>query len=129
MQASLSTRRIDAIWLNGVVGPFSSVSIHRRDALENRGMVGKRSFFNPLLPPVGRFGTREKKHYPNWILGVQSLGQHIGAQLFRLLPARFRRGDHDASASASLYQKPLPEMARSTRRQGWGKQDAGAEES
>ena len=129
MQASLSTRRIDAIWLNGVVGPFSSVSIHRRHALENRGMVGKRSFFNPLLPPMGRFGTREEKHYPNWVLGVQPLGQHIGAKLFRLLPARFRRGDHDASASASLYQKPLPEMARSTRRQGCGKQDADAEES
>lgn len=129
MQASLSTRQIDAIWLNGVVGPFSSVSIHRRDALENRGMVGKRSFFNPLLPPMGRFGTREKKHHPNWVLGVQPHGQHISAKLFRLLPARFRRGDHDASASASLYQKPLPEMARSTRRQGCGKQDAGAEES
>ena len=126
MQASLSTRRIDAICLNGVVGPFSSVSIHRRDALENRGMVGKRSFFNSLLPPVGRFRTREKKHYPNWILGVQPLGQHIGAKLFRLLPARFRRGDHDVGAIAALYQKPLPEMARSTQRQARAKKGTGA---
>jgi len=105
--AFLSTRPINAISANGLVDPFSTVGIHRRDALENRGVDGKRRLLDPLLPPVDRFGTREKKHYPHWLLGVQPPRQPIGSELLSLLSARFGRGDYDINAAPSLYQKPV----------------------
>jgi len=66
----LSSLRIDAISHNGVVDPFSCGSIHRGDSLENRGVVRNCRLFNQILPPVGRFRTREKEYYSSRILGV-----------------------------------------------------------
>src|SRR6202162_5231782 len=106
----LSIPRIDAICPHGVVYPFSYVGTYCCDALENRRVDGKRRFLDSLLPPVDRFGTREKKHHSGWILGVQPPGQHISSQLLSLLSARFGRGDHDIDAASSLYSKSLSEM-------------------
>jgi hypothetical protein len=116
----LSIPRIDAICPNGVVYPFSYVGTYCCDALENRRVDGKRRFLDSLLPPVDRFGTREKKHHPGWILGVQPPGQPISSQLLSLLSARFGWGDHDIDAASSLYQKSLSEMAGGTDREEGG---------
>ena len=107
----LSTQRIDAISAHGVVHPFSRVSIGRRDALENCGVDGKRHFFHSLFPPVDRFGTCQKKHYPNWFLGVQPSWKPVSPELLCLLSSRFGRSDYDAGTTASLHQKSLSEMA------------------
>src|SRR5271165_5489759 len=84
---SLSSPGIDAIWPNGVADPFSLIGIHRDNALENHRVGWERCFLCPLLPSVDRVGTRQKEHYPDWILGVQPCWQRAGVELFYLLPA------------------------------------------
>ena len=112
--AALSTRRIDAISANGVVIPFSSGGLDCGNALENYRVGRKRRLLNPIPPSVDRVGACKKKHYPDWILGVQSAWQRIGAELLCLLSTRFGRGDYDIDAASSLHQEPVPEVARGT---------------
>jgi hypothetical protein len=109
--AFLSTCPIDAISAHGLVNPFSRVGLYCGDPLENRGVDGERRFLDPFFPSVDRFGTREKKHYSDWFLGVQPPRQSIGVKLLSLLPTRFGRSDHDLNATPTLCEKPLPEMA------------------
>jgi hypothetical protein len=115
--AALSTRRIDAISPNGVVNPFSNRGLDCGNALENCRVDRKRRLLNPILPPMDRIGACKKKHYPDWILGVQSAWQRIGAELLCLLSARFGRGNYDNDAAPSLHQEPVPEVARGADRE------------
>ena len=100
-----------------MVHPFSDIGILSCDALESRGVGGKRRFLDTLLPPMDRFGTGKEKHYPNWLLGVQSSGKPVSAELLPFLSERFGRGNYDVDAPPSLYQKLVPEMAGGSDRQ------------
>jgi hypothetical protein len=108
----LSIFLFDAIWPNGVVGPFSIGSVNRCDTLENSGVVRERYFFNSLLPSMDCFGTRKEKYHPDRFLGVQRPGQCSCFELFCYLSAGFGRGTDDTGALALIRQEPLLEMAR-----------------